>query len=69
MPNYKTMYFSLFNSVTDAINLLQEAQQNSEYRYLESSEKQELHLQTTAKMRKCHRTRKRVNIQKPHKPF
>ena len=30
MPDYKTMYFDLFNSVTDAIEILCEAQSQPE---------------------------------------
>ena len=38
MVDYKSMYFDLFNSVTDAINILQEAQFNGEKEYLLSVE-------------------------------
>lgn len=38
MPNYKKMYFALFNSVTTAINQLQNAQQEGENAYIESSD-------------------------------
>ena len=38
MPDYKSMYFSLFNRVTDAIALLQEAQREMENMYLESAD-------------------------------
>ena len=41
MPDYKTMYTELFNSVTDAIELLQEAQKKAEESYIESSEEDE----------------------------
>ena len=33
MSDYKTMYFTLFNRVTDAICLLQEAQREAEAGY------------------------------------
>jgi len=35
-PDYKSMYFSLFNSVTDAIDLLKAAQIKAEQMYIES---------------------------------
>ena len=38
MPDYKTMYLNLFNSVTDAIEILTEAQKKAEETYLNSSE-------------------------------
>ena len=41
MPDYKKMYQDLFNSVTDAIELLQEAQKKAEEKYIESSEERE----------------------------
>jgi len=34
MPDYKQMYFSLFNSVSDAIEILQKAQQTGECAYI-----------------------------------
>lgn len=36
MPNYKKMYFALFNAVSDSINNLQKAQQNAENAYIEN---------------------------------
>lgn len=30
MPDYKSMYISLFNAITDAINLLQEPKQKTD---------------------------------------
>ena len=33
MPDYETMYKKLFNSVTDAIEMLQEAQKKAEEKY------------------------------------
>ena len=39
MPNYKKMYHDLFNSVTDAIESLKEAQIKAEEEYINSSEK------------------------------
>jgi hypothetical protein len=41
MPDYKAMYLSLFNSVTDAIEILCEAQKKAEELYMSSSEKEE----------------------------
>lgn len=38
MPNYKKMYFALFNAVTDAIQDLQSAQQKGEEAYIESKD-------------------------------
>ena len=38
MPDYKAMYLSLFNSVTDAIEILCEAQKKTEEMYISSSE-------------------------------
>ncbi len=40
-PDYKAMYFSLFNSVTDAIEILCEAQRKTEEIYITSSEKED----------------------------
>jgi len=40
MPDYKTMYLQLFNKITDAINILQKAQQESEALYIKSSNTQ-----------------------------
>ena len=36
MPDYKKMYFELFNAVTTAIDRLQAAQCNGENTYIES---------------------------------
>jgi hypothetical protein len=36
MPDYRSMYYKLFNRVTDAINILQEAQRDSEDIFIES---------------------------------
>lgn len=38
MPDYKKMYFTLFNAVTTAINQLQEAQRKGEDTYIEGGE-------------------------------
>ncbi len=39
MPDYKTMYLKLFNAITDAVEILQDAQRKTEDIYIESSEK------------------------------
>ena len=41
MPDYKTMYYKMFNAVTDSIEILKQAQLESEELYIESSEKDE----------------------------
>ena len=41
MPDYKTMYYKLFNSVTDAVEILKQAQLDVEEIYIDSSEKDE----------------------------
>jgi hypothetical protein len=38
MPDYKSMYFELFNKITDAIEILQKAQQDAEERYVNGGE-------------------------------
>jgi len=38
MPDYKAMYFRLFNRVSDAINILQAAQQEGEGAYIEDQD-------------------------------
>jgi hypothetical protein len=38
MPNYKQMYFILFNAVVNAIDQLENAQQKSEDIYIESDD-------------------------------
>lgn len=35
MPDYQKMYFDLFNAVTSAIDMLQDAQQKGEAAYIE----------------------------------
>ena len=40
MPDYKKLYFSLFNDVSDVIKELQKVQQDSEERYLSSCEEE-----------------------------
>ena len=38
MPDYKKMYFNLFRSQSEAINILQEAQRKTEEMYIEAEE-------------------------------
>ena len=38
MPDYKSMYFELFNSVTDAMEILSEAQKRAEEAYIDAEE-------------------------------
>ena len=38
MPNYKKLYFQLFNAVTDAIEGLKQAQIDAEDAYIEDDE-------------------------------
>ena len=54
MPDYKTMYFKLFNAVTDAVKILSEAQAEAEELFIESSEnddKKVVKLEITEKKR------------------
>lgn len=41
MPDYQRMYRGLFNAVTDAIELLQKAQQDAEEIYISEGEEAE----------------------------
>ena len=41
MPDYKSMYFDLFNSITDAIEKLSDAQRKAEEKFINSSENDE----------------------------
>ncbi len=41
MPDYKKMYTTLFNSVTDAIEILQQAQNETEEIFVNSSEEED----------------------------
>jgi len=36
MPDYKAMYLRLFNTITDAVNILQEGQQEGEKAFIEN---------------------------------
>ena len=40
MPNYKDMYYKMFNAITDAIEILKNAQFEAEEEYINSSEKE-----------------------------
>jgi hypothetical protein len=42
MPDYKSMYLQLFNSVTDAIDILQKAQQKGETTYVKNFKENEI---------------------------
>ena len=44
MPDYKTMYFRLFNRVTDAINILQSAQRECEDMFIDGTDADIFHL-------------------------
>ena len=41
MPDYEKMYYTLFNAITDAVNILSEAQQKTEEIYITSSEQED----------------------------
>ena len=41
MPNYKDMYYKMFNATTDAIEILKKAQLEAEEEYINSSEKED----------------------------
>lgn len=43
MPSYRTMYSILFNALTDAIDILQRAQQKTEELYIKADDP-DLHL-------------------------
>lgn len=49
MPNYKKLYFQLFNDVTDAIEKLKQAQIDAEDAYIEDDEDNEI---DTSKIKK-----------------
>ena len=42
MPDYKTMYAKLFNAITDATEILQQAQRETEEMYIESGKIEDL---------------------------
>ena len=48
MPDYKKLYFSLFNDVSDVIKALQKVQQETEERYLSSCEEDDDETQNRA---------------------
>ncbi len=39
MPDYEKLYFELFNKITDAIELLKEAQADAEQKVISSADK------------------------------
>ena len=41
MPNYKDMYYKMFNAMTDAIEILKKAQLEAEEEYINSSERED----------------------------
>ena len=41
MPDYKALYYNLFNAVTDTIKALKKAQQDAEELYLEQDDDDE----------------------------
>ena len=41
MPDYKAMYFELFNSITEAVEILCDAQRKAEEIYINSAENDE----------------------------
>jgi len=41
MPDYKSMYLDLFNSITDAIEKMSEAQKKAEEAYINSEDEDE----------------------------
>ncbi|MBE6895218.1 MAG: hypothetical protein E7483_06445 [Ruminococcaceae bacterium] len=57
MADYKSMYYTLFNKVTDVIGDLQEIQQLCEQMYIESEEK-------TVNIRLAEKTEKEANDSK-----
>jgi len=44
MSDYKQMYFALFNAMSDAIVILQKAQQTGENSYIDEADKKSLPL-------------------------
>ena len=39
MPDYEKLYFELFNKITDAVELLKQAQKDAEEKYISSEQK------------------------------
>ena len=48
MPDYKEMYFKLFNQITDMVQLLQQAQRETEALFIESGEEEQEYRPTSA---------------------
>ncbi|MDR0906036.1 MAG: hypothetical protein LBN00_07665 [Oscillospiraceae bacterium] len=44
MADYKTLYYGLFNRVSDAIALLQEAQRDAEEQFISADDDNGIHL-------------------------
>lgn len=44
MPDYRAMYYKLFNAITDTIQVLQQAQQTAEEIYISFEEKEYIEL-------------------------
>ena len=47
MPDYKSMYFDLFNSITDAIEILSKAQKKAEEDFINAFENEENQVKNT----------------------
>ena len=50
MPDYKKMYHKLFNAMTDAIEIMKQAQIEAEEIYINSSEQDVVKLQAVEKI-------------------
>ena len=50
MPDYKKMYYKLFNAMTDAIEIMKQAQIEAEEIYINSSEQDVVKLQAVEKI-------------------
>lgn len=49
MPNYKAMYYALFNSLTDAMEILKKAQQEGERLFIGEAESAKKETSTSCK--------------------
>ena len=49
MADYKTMYYKLFNAITDAVEILQNAQAETEEMYINTPENKPIILKTIEK--------------------
>ena len=52
MPDYERMYGKLFNAITDAVEILQQAQRETEEIYIETIEKDEHRMKNLEEMRR-----------------